>query len=308
MLIRQAAFEGKGRLLKGNLHCHTTRSDAQGTPYSVIRQYAASGYDFLALTDHNFYNYATYAPDTDVLILPGVEVDMNLPGPGCHCVHVVGLGPEAEKGNGLRQDQRFDYPRGQRAGDGQIMIDDLLKAGNLPMYCHPQWSGTPAREIEELQGFSLMEIWNSGCVMDNGLDCDAAYWDELLTAGRVIYGTATDDGHSAKQNGLGYVMVRAEKDVQSILEALKRGAFYASCGPEIYDFYVEDGVATVFCSPAASIRFRHLRNPYQDQKGSCLTGAQAPVPKGQHYVRAEVTDHLGRKAWTNPIFIDWEEK
>jgi len=308
MIIRQAAFEGKGKMLKGNLHCHTTRSDALGTPYSVSRQYAASGYDFLALTDHNIYNFDQYSPEDDLLILPGMEVDTGLPGPDCHCVHVVSLGPEKEMGNGFDQDQRFRYPQAENAGQAQIMIDDILKANNLPMYCHPEWSGTPAQEIEELQGFSLMEIWNTGCVLDNGLDKDAAYWDELLMAGRVVYGVATDDGHSAKQNCQGYIMVNAEKNVQSILEALKRGAFYASCGPVIYDFYVEDGVATVLCSPAASIRFRHLRNPYQDQKGIALTGAQAPIPKGQHYVRAEVTDHLGRKAWTNPIFVDWEDE
>ena len=35
-MIRQAAFTGNARLLKGGLHCHTTRSDGRGTPEEVI--------------------------------------------------------------------------------------------------------------------------------------------------------------------------------------------------------------------------------------------------------------------------------
>lgn len=31
-MLRQAAFEGENALLKGGLHCHTTRSDGKGTP------------------------------------------------------------------------------------------------------------------------------------------------------------------------------------------------------------------------------------------------------------------------------------
>lgn len=303
MLIRQAAFSEKGAFLKGNLHCHTTRSDGRGTPAAVIGQYAAAGYDFLALTDHNCYNYQNFAPETGLLILPGMEIDSSVPGPYTHCAHVVSIGPEKEQGNGFEQDQRFRYPNIQRIGQAQCMIDDVLQSKNLPIYCHPEWSGTPTREIEELTSFSLMEIWNSGCVIENGIDNNAACWDELLANGRTIFGVATDDGHDATHNCHGYVQVRAERDPASILSALRRGAFYASCGPEIFDFYVEDGVATVVSSPASSIRFRHLRIPYPDIRGDGITAAQVNIRPGTGYIRAEVTDFLGHKAWTNPIFF-----
>ena len=35
MKITQKAFTGSGKLLKGGLHCHTTRSDGKGTPEEV---------------------------------------------------------------------------------------------------------------------------------------------------------------------------------------------------------------------------------------------------------------------------------
>ena len=55
-MIRQAAFAQGARLLKGALHCHTTRSDGAGTPEETIRYHAQHGYDFMALTDHRVYN------------------------------------------------------------------------------------------------------------------------------------------------------------------------------------------------------------------------------------------------------------
>ena len=300
---RQAAFEGNGRFLKGNLHSHTTRSDGRLTPETTIRQFALKGYDFLALTDHNIYNFQHYAPETGMLIIPGMEVNADLPGPGRHCVHMIVMGPEAEK-NGFSQDQKFRYGMLEQISDAQAIIDEALNAGNMLVYNHPEWSGTPAHEIAELQGFSLMEIWNSNNVFRMGLDARAAYWDELLWMGRKIYGVAADDAHHPQHNCNGYVMVRAEKNLDSILEALQKGAFYASCGPEIHDFFVQDGVATVLCSPASKVRFRSFHFPYEQVTGDGLTAATMEIVPGTKYIRAEVEDEKGRVAWTNPIFFE----
>jgi len=301
-MIRQAAFEGNRKMLKGNLHCHTTRSDGQGKPDAVIRQYGHMGYDFLALTDHNFYNKENFAPESGVLIIPGMERHGTFGHPRVHCVHVVHVGPET--GNGFEQDQRFENLKLTTTADAQPIIDLAHEANNLPIVCHPEWSGTGASELEGMQNFSLMEVWNTGCAMEHCLDMNAPYWDELLCHGRKIFGVATDDGHGVHQHGHGYIRVNAEKNTDSILEALKNGAFYASCGPEIYDFFVEDGKAYVVCSPVETIRFRHFHVPYRMVCGQDIQAAQIDVIPGTNYIRAEVIDKDGRKAWTNPIFLD----
>ena len=306
MLIHQAAFAGPEPLLKGNLHCHTTRSDAISSPETVIRQYAAMGYDFLALTDHRVYNYENFAPDTGIMILPGMELDGDLPGPGCHCVHMVSLGPEKDKGNGFEQDQRFPSMDADSIQGILPMVRTIQRANNLPIFCHPEWSGNTCQEILGVPDVCLMEIWNSGCAVENGLDNHAAYWDEALCSGRKMYGVATDDGHHPYQNGLGYIKVRAERTPSAILDALRRGAFYASCGPEIYDFYLEDEKAVIFCSPVETIRFRHFRVPYAERRGPGIMGHQTVPDKGTNYIRAEIVDAQGRMAWTNPIFLDEE--
>ena len=101
-------------------------------------------------------------------------------------------------------------------------------------------------------------------------------------------------------------MVRSENSVPAILAALRDGAFYASCGPEIRDFRVEDGVATVECSPVKQIQFRHLRAPYPMAKapqGETVTRHSVKLRPGTNYIRAVVMDAQGRRAWTNPIFL-----
>ena len=74
-MLRQQAFIGKNKMLKGNLHCHTTRSDGAMTPEDVIRLFKKNGYDFLAITDHRKYNYKNFAPEEGLTIIPGMEFD-----------------------------------------------------------------------------------------------------------------------------------------------------------------------------------------------------------------------------------------
>ena len=303
-MIRQAAFIAGNRMLKGALHCHTTRSDGKGEPGDVIRLHKEHGYDFMALTDHRRYNYENFAPETDMLIVPGMEMDGNMPNGRVHCFHEVCIGPGREDGNGFAQDQRFESVKVKDQFEFQPTLDYLHANGNMTIYCHPEWSGTPAREFEKLQGNFAMEIWNSGCVMEDDLDQNAAWWDEILYYGPRLWGVATDDGHAMNQHCNGWVMVNAKRELNAILAALKNGAFYSSTGPEIYDFRIENGEAVVECSPASLITFHELRTPLGSVRGAGLTSGKAKVRPCMKYIRATVVDAQGHRAWTNPIFLD----
>lgn len=307
-MIKQAAFEGERKLLKGGLHCHTTRSDGRGMPEDVMKMHKENGYDFLAITDHRVYNFCNFAPETGMLIIPGMEIDQNLPAEaGIHCYHTVVLGREKKDGNPYEQGQQFSSGRVSGQEEFQKILDEYHNNGQMTLYCHPEWSNTPARDFEKLEGNFAMEVWNSGCVYENGLDTNAAYWDEILGQGKRIYGCAVDDGHQMHHHCLGWVHVNAEKNVDSVLNALKNGAFYSSCGPEIKDFYINDeGRAVVECSPVADIAFRSWGSPCRRafSDGDTLTRLEGAVPKGAKYIRVTVMDSKGRRAWSNPIFLD----
>ena len=311
-MIRQQAFENKGvRMLKGGLHCHTTRSDGAGDPADVIRLHAENGYDFLAITDHRRYNFENFAPDAGVTIVPGMEFDDTFEhGHGFRCWHTVCLGPEKSAGNPYDQDQRFASGTARTQEEYQPYLDSFHENGQLTILCHPEWSSTPARYFERLKGNFAMEIWNSGSVIEDDMDADASYWDELLGQDICIFGVATDDGHGMHQHCKGWVRVAAENNVAAILAALREGRFYSSCGPEIYDFYVDGDKAVVECSSAVKVRFHADGHPTRIVRAAdgALQHAEIDISGGwvgpYKYVRAVVIDASGRYAWSNPIFLD----
>ena len=306
MIKRQAAFEKNKPFLKGALHCHTTRSDGSGTPEEVIKLHHEEGYHFMALTDHNIFNHVNHA-DVPMTMLSGIERDMGMPGPAQDkpiCIHVVGVGVPHDPrtpGQDVRPEWFGDH---EDCKDAQQMIDEMHTWGLKTIYAHPEWSCTTYQDFKDLKGNFGMEVWNTGCVMDNGLDDNAPYWDEAWDDGNEMWGVATDDGHPMNQHCKGWVMVSSDNNAESILEALEKGEFYASCGPEIYDFYEEDGRVVVKCSPVKSIQFVTLRYPLRKwyaEEGATMTEAYSDPPKGTRYVRATVVDALGRRAWTNPL-------
>ena len=312
-MIIHNAFKDGGKMLKGNLHTHTTRSDGKQTPEEVMRTYKEHGYDFLAITDHRIYNAENFLPDLGLTIIPGMEFDngINIPcDHGFRCFHTICIGSDDESKNGFSHDE-VAFSSAKNQDEYQPELDSIHAKNNLTIYCHPEWSGTPARYFDKLRGNVAMEIWNTGSVLDCDMDKDAPYWDELLGMGVRIFGVATDDGHSTHDTCGGWIMVNAENNVDAILSAIEVGAFYASTGPEIYDFRVEDGLAKIKCSPVKAVRLHSDGHPTRVQRtdGEEITYAEFTLKHASWindyaYVRMSVIDKDGKYAWTNPIFLN----
>ena len=303
----QEAFINQKKMLKGALHCHTTRSDGDGEPDEVIRLHKQNNYDFIALTDHRIYNYKNFAEDVEITIIPGMEFDNTFVREnGFRTWHQVYIGPDDET-NGFKQDEKL--PRGEATNQEEFQkyLDEAHEKNNLTIYCHPQWSSTPTRYFDKLEGNFAFEIWNSGCAIEDDMDTDnGAYWDELLGMGKKLFAVATDDGHAMYQHCNGWVVVNAENNVKAILEALKNGAFYSSCGPEIKDFYVDDeGVAHIEASECQTIIFQCDKHPSKKftAKDTPLVKAELNLKDDYDYIRVTIEDKNGKKAWTNPIFL-----
>ena len=303
MILRQAAFEKEGIFLKGNLHCHTTLSDGQATPDATMRHYKFAGYDFLAITDHQLYSKPEETEQNGLLIIPAMEADRFVDGAGMPVVHVVALGDT--ENNGYTHGQSVLYEKGGTQEACQDIIDDVLSANNIPILCHPMWSGNTVEALKTLQGYEMIEVWNTGSALLFGVDGNTYHWDVLLHEGRRVWAVASDDTHALQEACYGFVRVKAERNIPSILNALKNGAFYASCGPEFYDFYIEDGQVTVQCSPVSQIILRNFSAPHRLIRGENLTGGQFKLRDCcKDYIRAEIVDAQGRRAWSNPIFLD----
>lgn len=292
-----APFARPGKWFKGQLHVHSTASDGERSPEAVLDWYRNQGYHFVALTDHDVLSESRTLVD-DFITLSGIEVQGIDPAAGLF--HLVGLGMQEPPNLG-----------GSTTLSMQETVNQLRAAGALVSIAHPYWSGQMSRDLLGIEGCFALEIYNASCEI---LDCKglaAVHWDDLLAAGRRLWGLAVDDAHwqpGPLDAGLGWVWVKAAALTQgAILSALAQGHFYASNGPQIDDIVIEGDCVFVRCSPAVAVDFvgagpfsrRVLAPP-----GKTLTKASHQLKKWQHYVRVAVQDAQGRWAWGNPIFLD----
>ena len=88
----------------------------------------------------------------------------------------------------------------------------------------------------------------------------------------------------------------------AVIAALEKGDFYASGGPLITALYVEDGELVVECPPCREIIFACESRRALRVAGEPLTGARFPLLPQDGYVRIEVADEKGERAFTRAYF------
>ncbi len=179
-------------------------------------------------------------------------------------------------------------------------------------------SGADLREVAAPQ---LLEIFNGHPQVNNlgggGAPGAEALWDEQLSAGRLIYGVASDDTHELRRPGLaqaaspgrGWVMVRADRlTSDAILGALARGDFYSSTGVELAEWQVTPQAVSVKVKEQGSTRYRVQ---FIGKGGRVLRQDDGPSASytfagGEGYVRVKIMDSNGLAAWTQPAWVKGE--
>ena len=143
------------------------------------------------------------------------------------------------------------------------------------------------------------------------MDTLAAY-QELLKAGNHLVPLATDDTHSPRAIGMGWIMVGAkELTYPAIIEALEKGDIYASTGPEICSLTLEGQTLKVTCSEAVTVQLQTERRRNQRvvaAPGETLTevefdlsrwlGDLQPEKEKDAFLRICVTDATGHRAYS----------
>jgi len=293
---------------KGNLHTHTTKSDGDADPEIVVEWYKKHGYDFLVLSDHNHRTILEHEDVDGPMMVPGEEVSARISGGGVP-IHLNGIGisrvVEPTDAGGVVQTL-------------QANIDAILDAGGIAQLNHPNGAWAfDQEEIVQVQGASLLEVYNGwpGANSEGGPGKHSAeeIWDGVLSAGKVIFGVATDDAHHYSDfshvwanPGRGWVMVEASELTQdAIVESLQTGRFYFSTGIDLARLEMsEDRVSLEIV--------QHRDYVYQTRfigkDGVMLSegdGLEASYDIGgdEGYVRASLRSSYGTRAWTQPIFM-----
>ena len=276
-----------GSWFRGNLHAHTTESDGRREPQAVIDDYAARGYDFLMISDHDLVTDPERFDAADMLLIRGNEVTAR----GPHVLHVNA--------------DRVVEPRPDRQ---QVLFDIVESPDSLAILAHPNWHRTfdhySQELLETLEGHVGIEIYNGVIERLPGSAFATDRWDQLLGKGHRVWGFAHDDSHLAGDVELGWNVVLAESRApDALVAAMRAGAFYASTGVTLE--HIEAEGVTLRARAASEVRWE-VKVDFGVRKhvsvGTELVWELAEDSKAT-YARIEAHGPLGTSAWTQPFFI-----
>ena len=312
VLALASPAQSPARWYKGNTHAHTTNSDGDSTPEEVVKWYRDNGYNFLVVTDHEHITPVAplnnaFGKTDEFLVISGQEITDSAGGKPQH-VNALGIGTVTmpKKQTGSLQNL-------------QANIDAAIALGGVPQINHPNfgWALT-ADTIAKTKGVMLFELFNGHFLVNNmgggGSPSTEQIWDAVLSSGRLIYGTATDDVHTVRKlgdrasatPGHGWVMVRAsELTPKGILDALTRGDFYASTGVELESYSADAKTVSVKVKEKRGSKYRIQ---FIGRNGKLLqevpsNSAVHRFKRDEGYIRVKVLESNGTVAWTQPHII-----
>ena len=298
-------FAAEGEWLRCALHAHTTRSDGELEPETLAAHYARAGYDVLAITDHW---KRTEAESDGLVVIASAELNCILP--HARDGHVLAFGIDSDPG-----ELATEYADLERTG---AWIDDH---GGVAYLAHPYWTGAIPGSFELPDNVSGIEVYNGGCELEIGRGLASVHWDELLEAGQDCLAIAADDSHHPGfDSDLAWTWVRAaERSRGAVLDALRRGSFYASTGARVLGLELDGDAVEVRTSPCRSVTllagksvgaaahagrlpYCHRARVLERADDGTITRARLELPVAARYARLELVARNGRRAWTNPVW------
>ena len=281
---------------KVNLHTHTSVSDGKLSPGEALSVYRKAGYDAVALTDHWCYG-KSYTED-GVTVLSGAEYNVGVDSRS-GIFHIVGVG--------MTEEPVWDS---ETRRDPQVIIDTIHAHGGIAILAHPAWSLNTLDQIRPLKNVDATEIYNTVSGVHMSRRPDSSLIVDMLASEGIVYPlVADDDTHYYDGDECrSWIMVEAENASQeALLDAIRNQRFYATQGPELHVWREGDEIVAR-CSPCKEIVF--LSNlPWTPRvfEKEGITEARYEIRPRECFVRVEVTDADGNRAWSNIIPIPDEK-
>ena len=301
-----------GKWLKCNFHVHDATYDGE-VRYpraEIAKMYKDADYDVI-----------TFSSQTECVASDAVAAEAGLAGVN---------GEEYARVDGflLLGIQRFID------GTPQEAIDACAAQGGFSVACHPHMNETfcaamPGRFtspqlIRETEGFVGVEILNGALGRKHlpemtfgaatmppttlGRTLATDTWDELLCAGRRVWGFGSDDSHVPCEINLAWTMLYAPSTAfADIKRAATDGRLYASTGLALKACELE-GDTLVFRANQphledAEIQYRVVCDGRVVCEERCDT-LRFPLPQGARYVRVEAAADDGSRLWASPLFAE----
>lgn len=266
------------------MHCHSTNSDGANSPSTVATAYKNQGYAFLSISDH-----CPNEGSTSLTADPGVS----------GITFIVGCEACVSEGAYDSEIILLDLATFRRAGS----FNELLEyyQANVSSLCHPTTSAIDIRIAMSLPFFRCLEIYNKSHAENN-----EALWDQMLSKGRLVYGTSNDDCHDtggANFNKAWIVVKAASSAKADILSAMAAGNFYASTGNDISITY-SDGVITAQSTASSNFEFIGKDGTIYKTENGVTSSNYTPTGAERYIrVRSKKAADTSQVAWSQPIVL-----
>lgn len=237
----------KLRPYRGDMHCHTCRSDGKEGPAIVAANYRKAGFDFLSITDHGQYEPSleairAYAEiPMSFCLFPGEEV--HPPKNNCHTVHFGGAysvneifrrDPEGYEREVDELAESLHVPEGLNAREYASLVwvyQQIRKAGGLAIMAHPCWIQEEAYHISRAMyryllathPFDALELTCGQSLEEN--QQQVSLWQQMREEGNVVPVVGSSDSHGTVNSqwfGLSKMIVLSEEcSKDAIMEVVK---------------------------------------------------------------------------------------
>lgn len=325
----------KGNFYKANLHCHSNKSDGQLSVEELVKLYKSNGYSVLGISDHEVLMDNSMLDDENFITVTCYEYEL---ANGLYSMYepLLHMCLYAKDQHNVKQicydpskmypsEVNFDLiPSIEYAGEYfskkldietlNYVIKTAKENGFLVSYNHHSWNNINDEFLLDTDGFFAVELLN-GSANKMGYGDNSRFYDYLLRNGKRIACLGGDDNHNEYPEGHprfdsfgAFTMIKAEKlQYKNIMDALENGNCYSSEGPEIYSLYSEDNKVYITCSDVSKIYMytggRHhgilIANENESVSSACFE-----LKDDDEFVRFEIIDKYGRKAFTRGYFMD----
>jgi len=299
-----------------DLHCHSRYSDGTAASIAEISDWAERlGLDLQAVTDHNTIDQRVETRKFDNLCF-GTEI-------AAEQQHIVAL------------DVRRQLATAPADVTMKQKFAEIRKLGGVPIVPHPCGWRTciyePDRieKVVALDGRFVMEIGNGALNMFDYYDLTderaVRLWDRLLRAGKRVIGCGNTDAHNVLELGMIWNgLLGGKPNREKIGRRVLTGRHFVSDGPFI-ELRVDDArmgqtyrpkrpTVTIAATAVDSVGIAKLRLLRNGRSVKTKNSAGAPtqatmeirdrIPPGGTYYRAEALARDGRRAYTNPIWLN----
>ena len=238
------------------------------------------------------------------LMLPAEEISSLSGGPHVNGVNLREvIAPEAGERTALIQ-RYIDAVRTQSEKYGVPMIAHVNHVNFA--------EGVTAEELIAVRGLEFFEVFNGHHGVYNwgnpekGMPPTDTHWDIVQSLKMLedpdytLYGVATDDSHNyhdwrvGKANpGRGWIMVKApELEATALIEAMKRGDFYASTGVALKRIERSDTALALEIDPAPGVKyttqFIGTRRGFDTASEAVTDDAGASLPRATRKYSEEI--------------------